>query len=173
MIETTAPVCSKPIPMTNSGKAPFPSYWLHCNSDIDYFLWTKHWSLSLQLHWVIQKLQFRYARLVAELRDSAVSLLQNFANLGADDDTVDQYVVNICASLSPQLNSFIEQESVPGLIRAQWYYTNRGDSKKAQLCVELLNTIAERSKLNIVGVKSNFLLSSGEENRILAGPLLY
>jgi hypothetical protein len=158
---TTAPIRSKPIPMANSGKAPFPSYCLHYNSGIDSFLRTMYWSLSLQLHQVIKKLQSRYARLVPQLGDSAVPLPEGLANSGADDDTLDQYVENICASLSPQLNSFIAQESVPGLIGAQWYYTNRGDSKKAQLCVELLNNIAEKSKLNIVGVKSHFLLGSG------------
>jgi hypothetical protein len=110
-----------------------------------------YWPLSLQLHHVIKKLQSRYARLVTELRDSAASLPQDRANLRADDDTLDQYVENICASLSPQFNSFKAQESVPGLIGAQWYYTNWGDRKKAQLCAELLSTMAERSKLNIVG----------------------
>jgi len=98
---TTASVRSKAIPMANSGNAPFPSYWLHYNSDIDSFLWTMYWSLTLQLHQVIKKLQSRYAILVAELRDSAVSLPQDLANLGGDDDTLDQYVENICASLSP------------------------------------------------------------------------
>jgi hypothetical protein len=77
-----------------------------------------YWSLSLQLHQVIKRLQSRYARLVAELRDSAVPLPQDLAILGADDDIQDQYVENICASLSPQLNSFIAQESILGLIGA-------------------------------------------------------
>jgi len=109
---TTAPVRSKPTPMANSGKAQFPSYWLHYNSGINSFLSTVYWPLSLQLHQVIKKLHPRYARLVAELRDSAVSLPQDRANLRADDDTLDQYVENRCASLSPQLNSFIALESV-------------------------------------------------------------
>jgi hypothetical protein len=158
---TITPVRSKAIPVANNGKAPFQSYWLHYNSDIDSFLWTMYWSLSLQLHQVIKQLQSRHARLVAELGDRAVPLPQDLANLGVDDDTLDQYVENICASLSPQMNSFIAQESVPGLIGAQWYYANRGDSKKAQSFVELLNTIAEKNKPNIVGVKSHFLLGSG------------
>jgi hypothetical protein len=123
---TAVPVRSNPIPVANSGKAQFPSYWLHYNSDINSLLWTMYWPLSLQLHLVIKKFQSRYARLVAELRGSAVPLPQDLPNLRADDDTLDQYVENICASLSPQLNSSIAQESALGLIRAQWYYTNRG-----------------------------------------------
>ena len=166
---TTPPVRSKPILTASSGKSPFLSYWLDYSNDIDSFLWTIYWVLSLQLHQVIKQLKSRHATLMVELGNSAAPLPQDLVNLGADKDTMDQYADNICASLSPQIraslgaqvNPFMAQESVAGVIGAQWYYTSQGDSKKAQWCVDLLNTIAEESKLNLLGVKTHFLQGSG------------
>jgi hypothetical protein len=170
---TTPPVHSKPICTINSGKTQFPSYSLNYSNDADFFLWNVYWILSLQLHQVIRQLQSRHAILLAGLGMSAVPLSQDLINLGADDDTMDQYADNICASLSPQIcaslgpqfSPCMAEESVAGVIGAQWYYTNRGDTKKAQWCVDLLNTIAKESKLNLVGIKTHFLQDSGLEKK--------